>query len=120
MEKKLCKKCGIELPVELSYKRKLCEECNEKRKNIIKKILIGAGVGAAAIAAVLVKVASKSSEDINDVVDNCDFDYDYDDDEDGYSESLSVWDAADIYLSSGFDEDYSFGYTHEELTNTLK
>lgn len=37
-----------------------------------------------------------------------------DDDEDS-SESLSVWDAADIYLSHGCDEDYSFGYTHEEL-----
>ena len=30
-------------------------------------------------------------------------------------ETLSVWDAADIYMSNGCDEDYSFGYTHEEL-----
>ena len=30
-------------------------------------------------------------------------------------ERLSVWDAADIYLSKGCDEDYMFGYTHEEL-----
>lgn len=35
------------------------------------------------------------------------------DDDDG--EALSVWDAADIYLSYGCDEDYRFGYTHEEL-----
>ena len=34
-----------------------------------------------------------------------------DDDE----ESLNVWDAADIYFSSGFDEDCMVGYTHEEL-----
>lgn len=30
-------------------------------------------------------------------------------------ESLSVWDAADIWLSNGKDEDYMFGYTREEL-----
>lgn len=115
MEKKVCKKCRIELPAEQSEKKKLCEECNEKRKNVIKKILIGAGAGAAAIAAILVKTASNCNDSINDVVD----DYDYDDDDD-YSESLSVLDAAYIYFSSGFDEDYSFGYTHEELTNALK
>ena len=28
---------------------------------------------------------------------------------------LSVWDAADIWLSNGMDEDYMFGYTEEEL-----
>ena len=42
---------------------------------------------------------------------------DEEDDDDG--ESLSVWDAAEIYMSSGFDEDYQFGYTHEELMNAL-
>ena len=36
------------------------------------------------------------------------------------SERLSVWDAADIYLSKGFDEDYRFGYTHDELIKALK
>jgi hypothetical protein len=36
-------------------------------------------------------------------------------DDDDESERLSVWDAADIYLSKGLDEDYMFGYTHEEL-----
>jgi hypothetical protein len=30
-------------------------------------------------------------------------------------ETLSVWDAADIWLSSGMDEDYTFGYTEDEL-----
>ena len=29
-------------------------------------------------------------------------------------ESLCVWDAADIWMSSGYDEDYMFGYTEEE------
>ncbi|MDL2219572.1 hypothetical protein LJC04_04490 [Ruminococcaceae bacterium OttesenSCG-928-O06] len=30
-------------------------------------------------------------------------------------ESLSVWDAAEIYLSNGCDDDYCFGYSHEDL-----
>ena len=38
-----------------------------------------------------------------------------DEDEEDSGERISVWDAADIYLSYGCDEDYSFGYTHEEL-----
>ena len=37
------------------------------------------------------------------------------DEDDNDGEALSIWDAADIYLSHGCDEDYSFGYTHEEL-----
>lgn len=41
------------------------------------------------------------------------------DDDDNRGETLSVWDAADIYLSNGFDEDYRFGYTHEELMEAL-
>lgn len=35
-------------------------------------------------------------------------------------ESLSVWDAADIWLSSGKDEDSMFGYTREELEEALR
>jgi hypothetical protein len=38
-----------------------------------------------------------------------------DEDDEDSGESLSVWDAADIYFSNGCDEDYMFGYTHEEL-----
>lgn len=36
------------------------------------------------------------------------------------SETLSVSDAADIWASSGFDEDRMFGYTSEELERALK
>ena len=43
-------------------------------------------------------------------------DDEFDDDE---SESLSVYDAADIWLSNGKDEDYMFGYTEEELEDAL-
>lgn len=45
--------------------------------------------------------------------------YDVDDlDEEG--EALSVYDAALIWMSNGKDEDYTFGYTEEELENALK
>ena len=37
-----------------------------------------------------------------------------DDDEEG--EALSVYDAADIWGSKGRDEDYTFGYSDEELS----
>lgn len=37
------------------------------------------------------------------------------DDENDSDETLSVHDAADIWLSNGMDEDYTFGYTDEEL-----
>lgn len=42
-----------------------------------------------------------------------------DEEDDDNGEALSVWDAADIYSSRGFDEDYRFGYTHEELIKAL-
>ena len=42
------------------------------------------------------------------------------DEDDESGEALSVYDAADIYLSKGFDDDYRFGYSHDELINALK
>lgn len=41
----------------------------------------------------------------------------YEDDSD--EESISVYDAAEIWESNGRDEDYTFGYTEEELENAL-
>jgi len=41
------------------------------------------------------------------------------DEEDSYGERLSVYDAAEIWASSGMDEDYTFGYSVEELKNAL-
>lgn len=41
--------------------------------------------------------------------------FDVDDD----SESLSVYDAAVIWASHGKDEDYTFGFTEEELEDAL-
>ena len=39
----------------------------------------------------------------------------YDDDE-----TLNVWDAAEIWASNGKDEDYTFGYSEEELEIALE
>lgn len=35
------------------------------------------------------------------------------------SESMSVYDAAQVWLSNGKNEDYTFGYSEEELENAL-
>jgi hypothetical protein len=40
---------------------------------------------------------------------------DHDAEADTGGSSLSVWDAADIWLSNGMDEDYTFGYSDDEL-----
>ena len=42
--------------------------------------------------------------------------YDYDEDD---SESISVYDAALIWASNGKDEDYTFGFTEDELEDAL-
>ena len=36
-----------------------------------------------------------------------------------FDESLSVYEAAEIWASHGKDEDYMFGYTEEELEDAL-
>ena len=46
--------------------------------------------------------------------------YHDDDYDEEHEEALSVSDAADIWMSSGKDEDYMFGYTEEELEDALR
>ena len=49
-----------------------------------------------------------------------DFSDSYEYDDYGFEdEKISVYDAADIWLSSGKDEDYQCGYTVEELEAVL-
>ena len=48
-----------------------------------------------------------------------DFDDDDDYDEDDEDQALSVDDAALIWLSNGMDEDYTFGYSEDELRDAL-
>ena len=50
---------------------------------------------------------------------NCRYGLEDDDDTDD-SEALDVYDAAEIWASHGKDEDYTFGYTEEELENALR
>ena len=38
---------------------------------------------------------------------------------DGDEESLSAWEAAEIWVSHGKDEEYTFGYSEEELEDAL-
>ena len=47
-------------------------------------------------------------------------DWSEEDDEDDDGEGLSVYDAALIWASRGKDEDYTFGYTEEELEEALR
>lgn len=58
---------------------------------------------------------------VSDDVYTCDSCSDgYDDYEDVDSEEcLSVFDAANIWVSNGEDEDYMFGYSEEELRKAL-
>jgi len=44
----------------------------------------------------------------------------YDDDDDDDGESINVYDAALIWRSNGEDEDYTFGYSEDELRNALE
>ena len=41
------------------------------------------------------------------------------DESEEFDESLSVYEAAEIWASHGKDEDYMFGYTEEELEDAL-
>lgn len=50
---------------------------------------------------------------------NCRYGIDDYDDED-YRQSLSVYDAALIWQSNGKDDDYTFGFSEEELENALR
>jgi len=45
---------------------------------------------------------------------------DEDDDDDDDGERLSVDEAALIWMSNGMDEDYTFGYSEEELRDALR
>lgn len=46
-------------------------------------------------------------------------DSDYVDDDDEDDEAIDAEDAALIWLSHGCDEDYTFGYSEDELKNSL-
>jgi hypothetical protein len=75
--------------------------------------------------------AERKLEDLQEQIDEAQADWERaqadwlagsdDDDADGDTgERLSVWDAADIWLSNGMDEDYMFGYTEDELRRAAK
>lgn len=62
------------------------------------------------------KKKSSEEEDAYEGYDNVEVD---DDEYEYEGESLSVYDAAQIWASNGKDEDYTFGYSEEELEDAL-
>lgn len=65
MEKKVCKKCGKELPEDRN--EKLCEECREKRNSLFSRMMIGVGAAGVAAVAIIFSIAggSKKEDDID-------------------------------------------------------
>ena len=57
--------------------------------------------------------SSNEPEEIHHIEDE--YSWAYEDDE----EDINIYDAAEIWLSNGKDEDYMFGYTEEELEDAL-
>jgi len=51
---------------------------------------------------------------------NCSNSFYNEEDDDDDSEALSIYDAALIWASNGKDEDYTFGYSDEELEDALR
>jgi len=71
------------------------------------------------------KYYSLSSSDMSKVAEAIDgmegeFMSEFDDDDDEDGESLSVYEAAEIWRSNGMDEDYTFGYSEDELRDALR
>lgn len=64
------------------------------------------------------KFGNNNHDDESDYIDPITPDFDDDDDDDD-GQTLSVDDAALIWLSNGMDEDYTFGYTEDELRDAL-
>ena len=68
------------------------------------------------------KYSSLSASDqgkVSSAIDNMEDDY-FSSDDDDEDESLSVYDAAEIWLSYGKDEEHMFGYSREELEEALR
>ena len=62
-------------------------------------------------------ISFKGSEELYYSCEYCDFLEKFDEEEEG--DSLSVYDAALIWASNGEDEDYTFGYSEDELEDAL-
>lgn len=62
----------------------------------------------------------KKSSGHDDNSDHTADDISYNDLEDDCDECLDVYNAALIWLSNGKDEDYTFGYSEEELEDALR
>ncbi|CAM2884005.1 hypothetical protein [Weissella confusa] len=61
------------------------------------------------------KLKDKLTDNSSSVTD----DVEYDEVDEDFEESISVYDAAEIWESNGRDEDYTFGYSVDELLKAL-
>jgi hypothetical protein len=69
----------------------------------------------------LLKKIAKAEDDFQRAQEDFDcLGADDDDEDEDTGERLSVGDAADIWMSSGMDEDRTFGYSEEELRRALE
>lgn len=125
LTKCLCDECAIKAvddePIEDVYFDE-CERCG-KRFDMVKEDLE------------FISTASRTHSDVGTIRYECDemlcsecaldcfyAKYDDDDDDDGEhgGNGLSLEDAALIYASNGCDEDYTYGYSEDELEDYLK
>ena len=61
MERRVCRKCGGELPGDSA--QKLCETCAEKRKRLVKRLLAGGAAAGAVAAGVCIAARRNGSGD---------------------------------------------------------
>lgn len=104
------------LKAEEERKKQLEAEQQAKQEKRIKAVAAGvSALGGAAIATAVSRVLGSKTKEAGEDDSDDEYDDEYDDEEYDDSERLSPWEAAEIWRSSGMDEDYLFGYTEDEL-----
>lgn len=122
----LCEICSVEVinDQELGYYYEDCEVCGkhfdlceeeqmfERREEHIHSRSIWDSCQKVLCADCAIKALDNEQTEYEDL--------DYEEEDEPDEESLSVEEAALIWLSKGMDEDYMFGYSWEELEEALK
>ena len=58
--KHVCKKCNRELPK--GFKKDICENCQNKRVDLLQKVGAGLAAGVVAVAGIAIKMINNSSK----------------------------------------------------------
>ena len=67
-------------------------------------------------------LSSSDKSEVSAAIDNMESEFmedESDEDDEGETEYINIYDAAQIWASHGKDEDYTFGYSEQELENAL-